>query len=74
MYIAIHRSKDALMALAFFMLMALVVFSTCIYFAERGAWDVSLATFVNADGDPSEFDSIFSAAWFVLCSEFPTRD
>lgn len=50
MYIAIHRSKDALMALAFFIAMALVVFSTLIYFAERGVWDGTLGTFVDAEG------------------------
>ncbi|KAJ9091273.1 hypothetical protein QFC19_009183 [Naganishia cerealis] len=66
MYIAIHRSKDALLALAFFICMALVVFSTLIYFAERGVWDVTLGTFVDAEGNPSQFESIPSAAWFVL--------
>lgn len=50
MYIAIHRSKDALLALAFFIAMALVVFSTLIYFAERGVWDGTLGTFVDAEG------------------------
>lgn len=52
MYIAIHRSKDALLALAFFIAMALVVFSTLIYFAERGVWDGTLGTFVDAEGGP----------------------
>ncbi|GHJ84136.1 hypothetical protein NliqN6_0538 [Naganishia liquefaciens] len=66
MYIAIHRSKDALLALAFFIAMALVVFSTLIYFAERGVWDAVLGTFVDAEGNPSQFESIPSAAWFVL--------
>ena len=51
MYIAIHRSKDALLALAFFIAMALVVFSTLIYFAERGVWDGVLGTFVDAEGE-----------------------
>ncbi|CCO26625.1 Potassium voltage-gated channel subfamily B member 2 [Rhizoctonia solani AG-1 IB] len=44
----------------------LVVFSTLIYFAERGTWDTTLETFVNSDGDPTQFDSIPAAAWFVL--------
>lgn len=51
MYIAIHRSKDALLALAFFIAMALVVFSTLIYFAERGVWDGTLGTFVDGEGE-----------------------
>jgi potassium voltage-gated channel Shal-related subfamily D member 2 len=50
MYVATHKSKDALLALSFFLGMALVVFSTLIYFAERGTWDANLGTFVNADG------------------------
>ena len=55
MYIAIHRSKDALLALAFFIAMALVVFSTLIYFAERGVWDAVLGTFVDAEGERSRW-------------------
>jgi hypothetical protein len=51
MYIAVHRSKDALFALSFFLVMALVVFSTLIYFVERGVWDSTLGTFVTADGE-----------------------
>ncbi len=50
MYVATHKSKDALLALSFFIGMALVVFSTLIYFAERGTWDANLGTFVSADG------------------------
>ncbi|KAF7363737.1 Potassium voltage-gated channel subfamily D member 3 [Mycena sanguinolenta] len=37
-----------------------------IYFAERGTWDNILETFINTDGDPSQFASIPAAAWFVL--------
>ncbi|KAG8949520.1 hypothetical protein FRC04_008453 [Tulasnella sp. 424] len=66
MYIAVVRSREALFALAFFVGMALVVFSTLLYFAERGTWDDTLGTFVNSDGDPSQFESIPAAAWFVL--------
>ncbi|PVG01555.1 voltage-gated potassium channel [Serendipita vermifera] len=66
MIIAIRRSKDALLALSFFITMALVVFSTLLYFTERGVWDDSLETFVDADGVKSHFESIPAAAWFVL--------
>ncbi|KAG8924171.1 hypothetical protein FRC02_010610 [Tulasnella sp. 418] len=66
MYLATKRSKDALFALGFFVGMALVVFSTLLYFAERGTWDGNLEAFVNADGDPTQFESIPAAAWFVL--------
>ncbi|ORY25736.1 hypothetical protein BCR39DRAFT_471139 [Naematelia encephala] len=66
MYVAVNRSKDALVALAFFMLLVLVLFATLIYFAERGTWDASLGVFVDVDGDPSLFDSIPQTAWFAL--------
>ncbi|RSH91148.1 hypothetical protein EHS25_009447 [Saitozyma podzolica] len=66
MYVAVQRSKDALVALSFFILLVLVFFSTLIYFAERGTWDASLQAFVDADGDPSQFDSIPQTAWFAL--------
>ncbi|KAH7925161.1 voltage-gated potassium channel [Leucogyrophana mollusca] len=66
MYLAIRRSHHALLALSFFIAMMLVVFSTLLYFAERGTWDDTLETFINADGDPSQFPSIPAAAWFVL--------
>ncbi|KAG9003097.1 hypothetical protein FRB94_003358 [Tulasnella sp. JGI-2019a] len=66
MYLTVKRSQDALFALAFFVMMTLVVFSTLLYFAERGIWDDVIGTFVNSDGDPSQFESIPAAAWFVL--------
>jgi len=66
MYVAVYRSKDALLALSFFLLLVLVFFSTLIYFAERGTWDATIGGFVDADGDPSAFDSIPQTAWFSL--------
>ncbi|KAL4073181.1 hypothetical protein V8B97DRAFT_1898287 [Scleroderma yunnanense] len=66
MYLAIRRSHHALLALSFFIAMVLTVFSTLLYFAERGTWDDTLETFINSNGDPSQFPSIPAAAWFVL--------
>ncbi|KAK4689953.1 hypothetical protein P7C73_g170, partial [Tremellales sp. Uapishka_1] len=66
MYVAVYRSKDALLALSFFILLVLIIFSTLIYFAERGTWDSTLGAFVDADGGPSSFESIPQAAWFSL--------
>lgn len=31
------------------------MFSIDRYFAERGTWDETLGTFMNSDGDPSQF-------------------
>ncbi|OSD07474.1 voltage-gated potassium channel [Trametes coccinea BRFM310] len=66
MYLSFRRSQHALLALAFFVVMVLIVFSTLLYFAERGTWDETLGTFLNSDGDPSQFASIPAAGWFVL--------
>ncbi|KAJ7343134.1 hypothetical protein DFH08DRAFT_871830 [Mycena albidolilacea] len=66
MYISVRQSQHALFALGFFVVMVLTVFSTLLYFAERGTWDDLLDTFINTDGDPSQFASIPAAAWFVL--------
>ncbi|KAF8342408.1 hypothetical protein F5887DRAFT_975123 [Amanita rubescens] len=66
MYLSVRRSQHALLALGFFVIMILTVFSTLLYFAERGTWDETLGTFINSDGDPSQFSSIPAAGWFVL--------
>ncbi|CAO3657402.1 unnamed protein product [Mucor hiemalis] len=66
MMMAFRRSGDALSALFFFTVTCVVLFSTLLYFAERGIWDEALQTFVASDGSPSSFDSIPAAFWFVL--------
>jgi len=66
MYLSVRRSQHALLAIGFFVIMILTVFSTLLYFAERGTWDEVLGTFINSDGDPTQFSSIPAAAWFVL--------
>lgn len=66
MVVALRRSSDALSALFFFLLTCVILLATLLYFAERGIWDESLQTFVDPDGNPSSFDSIPAAFWFVL--------
>jgi len=66
MYLSFRRSQHALFALGFFVLMVVIVFSTLLYFIERGSWDETLEVFINSDGDPSQFASIPAAAWFVI--------
>ncbi|KAI9509116.1 hypothetical protein F5148DRAFT_1189827 [Russula earlei] len=68
MFLSFRRSRDALLALGFFVFMVVIVFSTLLYFIERGTWDDTLEVFVNSDGDPSQFASIPAAAWFVICT------
>ncbi|CAG8491942.1 7864_t:CDS:2 [Paraglomus occultum] len=66
MIVAVKRSMDALSALFFFMVTSIVLFSTLLYFAERGTWDADKHAFVDSNGNPSAFDSIPSAFWFVM--------
>ncbi|CAG8532822.1 5487_t:CDS:2 [Acaulospora colombiana] len=62
MIVAVKRSMDALGALFFFMVTSVVLFSTLLYFAERGTWDQQRNMFVDSRGHPS----IPSAFWFVM--------
>lgn len=66
MFLSFRRSQHALLALSFFVVMVLVVFSTLLYFIERGTWDPSIEIFLDSNGEPSQFTSIPAAAWFVL--------
>lgn len=52
MMMAFRRSGDALSALFFFTVTCVVLFSTLLYFAERGIWDETLQTFVDSEGAP----------------------
>ncbi|KAF9586045.1 hypothetical protein BGW38_010247 [Lunasporangiospora selenospora] len=66
MIVAIKRSMDALSALFFFLMCGTMLFSTLLYFAERGEWDEARQVFVDANGNPSTFDSIPAAFWYVM--------
>ncbi|KAG0044440.1 hypothetical protein BGZ83_010334 [Gryganskiella cystojenkinii] len=66
MIVAIKRSMDALSALFFFLITGTMLFSTLLYFAERGEWDEDRQKFIDANNNPSTFDSIPSAFWFVM--------
>jgi hypothetical protein len=66
MIIATKRSTDALSALLFFMVMTIIIFSSVLYFAERGVWDEERHMFLTSDGLASQFDSIPAVFWFVI--------
>ncbi|KAK0220511.1 hypothetical protein IW262DRAFT_1030404 [Armillaria fumosa] len=66
MFLSVRRSQHALLAIGFFVIMLMTIFSTLLYFIERGTWDTTLETFVNSDGDTTQFASIPAAAWFVI--------
>ncbi|TIA70165.1 hypothetical protein E3P92_00310 [Wallemia ichthyophaga] len=66
MVLSFKRSADALIALSFLVCTLVALFATFLYFIERGSWDANLEQFMNSDGQPSSFESIPAAAWFVL--------
>ncbi|KAI8980246.1 hypothetical protein BDB01DRAFT_797022 [Pilobolus umbonatus] len=68
MVLSFRRSRDALYALFIFLVTCVVLFSTLLYFAERGIWDDNLQIFVDPSGNPSAFDSIPSTFWFVMAT------
>ncbi|KAJ1672781.1 hypothetical protein EV182_006514, partial [Spiromyces aspiralis] len=65
MIISFKRSADALMALLLFSVLIIVLFSTLIYFAERGVWSEVHGAFLDSDGEYSKFTSIPAAAWYM---------
>jgi hypothetical protein len=89
MYLSFQCSKDALLALGFFVLMVVIVFSTLPYvltfsslslthvdhvkvlYLERGTWDDIFETFINTDGDPSQFAVSHSLPYLVLSGLLP---
>jgi len=48
--------------------MTLLVFSTLLFFAERGIWDESREEFIDFEGHRSKFESIPAAGWFVVAT------
>ena len=87
MYLSVRRSQHALLAIGFFVIMILTVFSTLLYekfslpttshidlflssyFAERGTWDEVLGTFINSDGDPTQFSVCHKFFTLVYCHD-----
>lgn len=65
MVLSFKRSADALFALSFLVCTLVAIFATFLYFLERGTWDENLEIFINSEGQPSSFDSIPAAAWYV---------
>lgn len=60
------RSSASLLMLLFFMVFALVAFSTLIFLVERGEWDETQSCYARGEGDCSPFDSIPKASWWTM--------
>ncbi|KAJ2800130.1 hypothetical protein H4R20_004174 [Coemansia guatemalensis] len=66
MIVAIKRSADALLAFLVFVTLTVLLFSTLMYFAERGVWDVEREAFLTASGEYSKFSSIPASAYYAI--------
>lgn len=66
MIVAIKRSADALLAFLLFVTLTVLLFSTLMYFAERGTWDEEKQEFLTSEGEKSKFSSIPAAAFYSI--------
>ncbi|KAJ1776177.1 hypothetical protein LPJ54_003243 [Coemansia sp. RSA 1824] len=66
MIVAIKRSADALLAFLLFVTLTVLLFSTLMYFAERGTWDDARQAFLTPEGEYSKFSSIPAAAYYSI--------
>ncbi|KAJ2763418.1 hypothetical protein H4S06_000105 [Coemansia sp. BCRC 34490] len=66
MIVAIKRSADALLAFLLFVTLTVLLFSTLMYFAERGTWSDEREAFLTDNGEYSKFSSIPAAAYYSI--------
>ncbi|KAJ1983219.1 hypothetical protein H4R34_001419 [Dimargaris verticillata] len=66
--IAMRRSMEALIVLGLFIVLALLIFGTLLYYIERGTYDPTAAQFTDVLGNKSGFDSIPAALWFSIAA------
>ncbi|KAJ1974212.1 hypothetical protein H4R35_003719 [Dimargaris xerosporica] len=66
--IAMRRSMEALIVLGLFIVLALLIFGTLLYYIERGTYDPTTAQFTDVLGNKSGFDSIPAALWFSIAA------
>ncbi|KAJ2559788.1 hypothetical protein EV175_000173 [Coemansia sp. RSA 1933] len=66
MIVAIKRSSDALLAFLLFVTLTVLLFSTLMYFAERGTWSDEREAFLTDSGELSKFSSIPAAAYYSI--------
>ncbi|KAJ1796623.1 hypothetical protein LPJ59_003637 [Coemansia sp. RSA 2399] len=66
MIVAIKRSSDALLAFLLFVTLTVLLFSTLMYFAERGTWNDEREAFLTENGEYSKFSSIPAAAYYSI--------
>ncbi|KAK3236705.1 hypothetical protein CYMTET_53170 [Cymbomonas tetramitiformis] len=62
---AVVESSDMLFLMIFLLMLSVIVFSTLIYFAEKGQWDSELERYVRAGEFKTEEDGTLIASPFV---------
>jgi len=66
--LAISKSMDVLGAILMYLLIALLIASTLIYYLERGKFDAKTRQFVLSNGTVSPFQNIPICAWWAIVS------
>jgi hypothetical protein len=65
---ALRESSEAITLLGFLMMIALLLFSSLMFYAEQvgGSFDAATQTWMRSDGKVSPFQSIFHAMWWCI--------
>ncbi|KAJ4462170.1 putative Kcna5-prov protein [Paratrimastix pyriformis] len=63
---AFRKSMHALALLVFFLIIALILFSSAEYYIERGTWDAQAMKWIGPDGSESPFQSIPQGFWWAI--------
>jgi len=63
---SLDRSADAFGLLLFLMSITIVIFSSLMYYIERGEYDLDQDAYLRSDGNPSPFTSIPASFWWCL--------
>jgi len=66
LYKTMEKSMSALGMLVFFVILALILFSTLMFEAEKGPWDPDRQQWVRWDGTPNPFESIVTTMWWCI--------
>jgi hypothetical protein len=61
-----YKSLQPLGMMVFIVLIGCIVFSSAIYFVERGEYSTEYDTFINASGGVSQFQSIPESMWWCI--------
>lgn len=66
MSLALVKSADAFGLLLFFLAIAVIIFSSLMFYAERGSYDDSLQMYIRENNEPSPFTSIPQTFYWAI--------